>query len=85
MAARGEGRRGAKGGEGVPTTCVARGEGQREAKRGKGEQRRGKGANIAKGGKAYCILGFRMPTTSVGQGVRGQRGAMGSKAKRILY
>ena len=35
----------------------------------------------AKGDKAYCILGFRVPTTSVG--ARGQ-GAKGSEAYSIL-
>ena len=30
-----------------------------------------------RGGKAYCILSFRVPTTSVGQEVRGVKGSKG--------
>ena len=37
-----------------------------------------------KGSEAYCILGFRVPTTSVGQGMRGQKGVKGSKAYCLL-
>ena len=40
-----------------------------------------------KGNEVYCILGYRVPTTSVGQWVRGkmeQRGVKGSKAYCIL-
>ena len=32
-----------------------------------------------KGDEAYCILGFRVPTTSVGARGAGQRGAKGVK------
>ena len=40
-----------------------------------------------KGSEACCILGFRVPTTSVGargEGKREQRGVKGSKAYCIL-
>ena len=40
-----------------------------------------------KGSEAYCVLGFRVPTTSVGargEGAIEQRGVKGSKAYCIL-
>ena len=44
----------------------------------------GEGDQGGKGAKyKYCILGFRVPTTSVGVR-RGQRGVKGSKAYCIL-
>ena len=42
------------------------------------------GAKGSKGGKAYCILSFRVPTTSVGTGGEGDQGGKGSKAYCIL-
>ena len=56
----------------------ARGERMRRSEGGKGEQRG------AKGSKAYCILGFRVPTTSVGARGEGVKGSEGG-AKRIVY
>ena len=35
-----------------------------------------------KGSKAYCMLGFRVPTTSVGERGVGQRGAKGVKGSK---
>ena len=35
----------------------------------------------SKGDKAYCILDFRVPTTSMG--ARGQRGAKGVKGSKV--
>ena len=37
-----------------------------------------------KGSKAYCILGFRIPTTSVGARGEGGKGVKGSEAYCIL-
>ena len=41
------------------------------------------GAKGSKGGKAYCILSFRVPTTSVETGGEGDQGVRG--AKHIVY
>ena len=39
-----------------------------------------------KGSEAYCILGFRVPTTSVGARGEGEKGAKGSEGEQsILY
>ena len=43
---------------------------------------RSEGSKGERMGKAYCILGFRVPTTSVG--ARGKRGVKGSKVYCIL-
>ena len=37
-----------------------------------------------KGSEAYCILGFRVPTTSVGARDEGAKGSEGSKAYCLL-
>ena len=44
----------------------------------------GEGDQGGKESKAYCILGFRVPTTSVGARGERQRGVKGSKAYCIL-
>ena len=44
-----------------------------------------------KGDEAYCILGFRVPTTSVGardagqRGAKGVKGSKGSKGERSIF
>ena len=38
----------------------------------------------AKGSEEYSILGFRVPTTAVGERGKGSKGVKGG-AKRILY
>ena len=37
-----------------------------------------------KGSKAYCILGFRVPATSVGARGKGSKGAKGSERDQSI-